>query len=146
MSLAIEFNSSPVNRGFNTVASVVTNRGTMGTSISHRRRCSLFHQGVVALALPPCVVIAAIGGEQVHEVMGVRVVGAPSQAMDVGRVPAQLIQVDLPFLVFQPHQHAQVFFPHALNGLRHGFVDLVGVVPQDDVGEPVAVRVTGLRE
>src|SRR5688572_17795817 len=50
---------------------------------------SELEQLIVARILPTGIIVAAVGGKKLHEIVRIRVVGAPSQTKNMGRIVLQ---------------------------------------------------------
>ena len=96
------------------------------------------HQPVVVRVAPAGLVVLAAGDEQVHEVVGVRVVADPGGARDVVADVGLGVEVHLPLLVQELGVDAQVLGPRVRDDERDLHVRVGGVVVDLDRGEGLA--------
>ena len=91
------------------------------------------------------MVVAAVGGEELHEVVRVGVIGAPTVAKYGKGIILQLFEIDFPLLILQSDDYPQVSLPHSLDRFGDQLSIFIVVVTQDDAGESFAFRVAGSR-
>src|SRR5262245_30074201 len=68
---------------------------------------SSVRQLVISVVFPAQVVIAAVGGKELHEVVRVGIVGSPTVAKYGKGIVLQLLEINLPFLIFQTDDNPQ---------------------------------------
>src|SRR5262245_37669565 len=57
-------------------------------------------QLVISVVFPTQMVVTAVGGEELHEVVRVGIVGSPTVAKYGKGIVLQLLEINLPFLIF----------------------------------------------
>ena len=96
-------------------------------------------QAIIFPVGPAGLIVAAPGDEHVDERFRIHIIRDPGKAADLVIQRSLIVQVHLPFLVFQFDIDVQILLPHLLDGFGYGAVGFHGVIHECQTRKPVAV-------